>query len=713
MTQEFFQEARAASPDFDNIELSSVIDAPALQGMMDDYYALTGIGIGIIDLKGRVLVGTGWQDICLKFHRANPDSCKFCSESDISLSRGVPPGTFKEYRCKNNMWDIVTPIMLGDKHIGNIFLGQFLYDDEEPDYDLFLAQAKRFGYDEAAYIAALDRVPRWSRDTVRTAMGFYSKLAQMISKANYNNAILVDTLTRREQAEEALQLARISVDAASDALFWVGPDARIVDVNEAACRSLGYTREELLRLTVPDVNISFSTEKWPKRFAELRKAGSFTFENELRTKEGRVFPVEIVANYVKLGSKEFNCSFIRDISERKRIEEELRQAKAAAEAANIAKSHFLATMSHEIRSPMNGVIGMIELLQHTDLTPLQYEYTESAKNSGIALVHLLNDILDLSKIEADKVELELSAYDLLTLMSDATNLLSLQAREKGVKLASSIDADVPTALYGDSGRLRQILINLVGNSIKFTAKGSVSVRIRKDAEDERSVTLRFLVHDSGIGIAADKLERVFEPFTQADSSTTRRYGGTGLGLAICKRLAILMGGSIGVESVEGKGSTFWFTVVMAKVPPNAFGEAKSIREADHDGKKRGVRSGVRILLTEDEPIAQQIVPKLLKNYGYLVDVAGDGREALKALEMNDYSLVLMDCMMPEMNGYEVTAVIRDPASAVRRHDIPVIALTGNAMKQDRDKCIAAGMNDYLAKPLNLLDLLATLERWLN
>ncbi len=195
----------ATSPNLETVELSDLIDAPALQEMMNDYYALTGIGVGIIDLKGTVLVGTGWQDICVNFHRACPESCRFCHESDIFLSSGVTPGTFKAYRCKNNMWDIVTPIMLSSRHIGNIFLGQFLYDDEEPDYDLFRAQARRFGYDEAAYIAALDRVSRFSRETVQTAMSYYSKLAQMISKANYSNVLLADALSRSTRAEIELQ----------------------------------------------------------------------------------------------------------------------------------------------------------------------------------------------------------------------------------------------------------------------------------------------------------------------------------------------------------------------------------------------------------------------------------------------------------------------------------------------------------------------------
>ena len=543
-------------------------------------------------------------------------------------------------------------------------------------------------------------------------------------------------ITERKQAEEKLRkseaLYHSLVETSQDLIWQCDAEGRYTYLNLAWEQVFGYELDEMLGKKFSDFQTPENAVRELTKFNQLMQGDPVDrYESTHIGKSGD--EIHLVFNALFMCDENGNIvgtsGTAYDITERKHMEEELRQAKAAAEAANTAKSRFLATMSHEIRTPMNGVIGMIELLQHTELTPEQYEFALGAKKAGFELVHLLNDILDLSKIEADKLELEISDFELRPVISDIISLMSLQAREKGVKLTSSIDTGVPVALKGDTGRLRQIIINLVGNAIKFTPKGSVSLHIRKDTEDEHSATIRFLVLDSGIGIAAGKLEHIFEPFTQADSSTTRKYGGTGLGLAICKRLAVLMGGSIGAESTEGQGSAVWFTVVMEKqrvddlqlgftplLKRGARGDLKCDNQRQiplNPPFAKGEASvGIRILLTEDDPTAQKIIPMLLKNYGYQVDVAGDGKEALQALAKNDYALVLMDCMMPEMNGYKVTAVIRDPASAVHRHDIPVIALTGNAMKQDRDRCIAAGMDDHLPKPLILNDLLAKLDTWL-
>jgi CheY-like chemotaxis protein len=352
----------------------------------------------------------------------------------------------------------------------------------------------------------------------------------------------------------------------------------------------------------------------------------------------------------------------------------------------------------------------------------QHEYAQIAHISGETLLSLINDILDFSKIEARKMEMEMLDIDIRAMVNETANLLAFNVQEKGLELRCYVEPQVPAILHGDPVRLRQILVNLGSNAVKFTKKGEIVIHACLEREDEKSATIRFSVRDTGIGIPENRQDILFSPFSQVDGSTTRRYGGTGLGLAISKQLAELMGGEIGMESKVGVGSTFWFTAVLGKQinrPISADDEPMIIdrtgaidRIATRPVISPSFKRKIRILVAEDNPVNQKVAQALLRKMGMQSDVVANGQEAVNALQTIPYDLVLMDCQMPEMDGYEATSKIRQPGSKALNPCIPIIAMTALAMQGDREKCIQAGMNDFIAKPVLRRDLTKMLDRWL-
>ena len=653
-------------------------------------------------------------------------------------------------------------------------------------------------------------------------------------------------ISERKANERLLRLTQFAIERAVDEVYYIRQDGRFQYVNDAACRALEHRREELLAMTVPEVDPLFSADRWREHWQALKAAGSLTLETTHSSRNGRVYPVEIHVNFLEHEGQEYSCSICRDISERrrmeeqreaalealretnayleslinyanapiivwdprfcitrfnhafealtgrteaetlgqsleilfppplaepymeqirqtatgerweiveikiqhrdgsvrtvlwnsatlfapdnqtpvatiaqgqditerKRVEEELARSRDAAQAANQAKSEFLANMSHEIRTPMNAVIGLTHLALQTDLTPKQQDYLHKIQSSGQALLGLINDILDLSKIEADRLELEHIPFSLEQVLERIATMTTLKAEEKGLKFFFHVGPATPRRLLGDPLRLGQILLNLVNNAVKFTERGEVAVVVETAASDGAQVRVRFDVRDTGIGILPAQQPRLFEAFSQADGSTTRRYGGTGLGLAISKKLVDLMGGDLRVESAPGVGSTF--TVILPFVVDTA-----AVVDSHEDLPETGRAALIppsfptdsRVLLVEDNAINQQVAREILQGFGLAVEIVGNGRLAVELLRANPArcAAVFMDLQMPEMDGFQAARVIRDELGLA---DLPIIAMTAHALEEERRRCFDCGMNDHVAKPIDPSALLTVLSRWL-
>jgi signal transduction histidine kinase/CHASE1-domain containing sensor protein/AmiR/NasT family two-component response regulator len=575
--------------DLGTLELADIIDCGAVQEVMDALFRLTNIAVALLDLKGGVVASAGWQDICMRFHRVHPETARNCMESDTLLSRGVAPGTFRDYRCKNGMRDVATPIMIGGKHVGNLFIGQFVFDDEPLDREGFRDQARRYGFAEADYLAAYERVPRLPRDQVEAAMQFYMRFAELISRLSHGNILLVRAITEQKRGAAALIAA-----------------------------------------------------------------------------------------------------------------------KEQAEAANRAKSSFLANMSHEIRTPLNAILGFAQVLgRDPQLNQTQRDRLTTIRRSGEHLLTLINDILDMAKIEAGRLTIQIAPFDLYRLLAETEEIFRSRAHDQGIALSVE-SAGLPRMVEGDRLHLRQVLINLIGNAIKFTTAGTVTLRV----ERATGADLRFSVLDTGMGIAPEEMTRLFEPFNQTASGRQVQEG-TGLGLALCHQYVRLMGGELTVDSTPGRGSCFSFTIPLRET------QTQELAAPPSETPVVGLAPGqpvCRVLIVDDRADNRAPIRALLETLNpqpavLEVREAADGQEAVAVWEDWQPQVVFMDMRMPVMSGEEATRRIK-ALMAARPAAVQslIVALTASAFDEHRARFLACGCDEFARKPFVAEELFAILER---
>jgi len=597
------------------------------------------------------------------------------------------------------------------------YLGEFL--DEENLAILQAENVRRLAGQTSRYELRIRRPDGETRFLLVTGSPRFNSKGEFIGTFG-----VLHDITERKLFEEALQreaskLAAM-IEGMEEGVVFVDREGRVVEVNEYFLKLFNLARESILGRILWDNEAG-------KDFEDLRPLSARAHSNDghgpvvIQKNIAGLKTVVRVNPIYRQGVYEGSVVNIIDVTE-------LVLAKEQAMAASRAKSNFLANMSHEIRTPLNAIIGISDLLLETKLDAEQKDYLQMIQESSSALLAIVNDILDFSKIEVGRVELDSIAFDIREAVGGVCEVLANRAKQKGLKFACQMEPGLPSLFKGDPQRLRQILLNLGDNAVKFTERGSVAIRVERESEEDGRVIVRFSVIDTGIGIPPESQAAIFNDFTQADSSVTRRFGGTGLGLSISKRLVEMMGGEIGMESPlrPGKngGSCFWFKVPLApqaKTKEEGLAPSRSSLSAMSPPAprlpSRGLRAVAtgskrkrfRILLVEDNRINQKVTAAILEKAGYAVDVVDNGRKALEALSRIPVDLVLMDVQMPEMDGLRATELIRQNSGRFR--SLPIIALTANAIKEEKERCLRVGMNDYVFKPIQAKELIAKVEKW--
>ncbi|HEX3028571.1 MAG TPA: PocR ligand-binding domain-containing protein [Clostridia bacterium] len=635
-------------------------DLSEIQRIQDQFTLATGVAAIMCDLDGIPITRpSNFNNFCYEIVRKTEKGIKNCMLSDSVMSKPCLQGPFIHKCLSAGLMDGGVSIIVDGDHIANWLVGQVM--NNEIDISELLPYADEIGVDRESYMSALDKVPRMSKQQFQNICDFLFVTAQQVSKLAAKNVMLSTEIQKRETVEHQIRELNVELEKKIQERTY-----QLKEVND----ELHKLNEEL------EVIVAQRTKQLEMMNQELKAA---------------------------------NSVLKREISERIQIEEKLKKSKWEAERANRAKSQFLANMSHEIRTPMNGIIGMTELALMTVSEDERIEYLGIVKSSARSLLRVLNDILDYSKIESDKVELERQPFDIYKIINEVVDLFSVSAGQKNLKISCEIDNNIPERIIGDSIRLRQILSNIVGNAVKFTAQGEVAIRVGCQKLDDSKIRLHFEVIDTGIGISEENMYKLFQRFSQVDDSYTKRFGGSGLGLAISKKLIEMMGGEIGAESKEHVGSRFYFAIVFEY--EDQMHQFNSYRTEDGFLPSQDIAQK-RILLVEDDKVSQKVASDFLQKKGLRVTFVEDGIDAVEQYLTDEFDLILMDINLPNMDGFSATEAIRQSEKASGRH-IPIIAMTAYALTGDREKCLKVGMDDYISKPIDFSLLDKKIHEWLN
>lgn len=701
------------------MRFAELVDVADLKSLCESFTAATGVVTAIVDLEGNVLSATGWQGICSLFHRAHPATRQRCLESDTALAGQLQAGqAYNIYRCKNGLIDVAVPILVGGEHVANFFTGQFFF--EPPDEAYFLQQAEQFGFDRAAYRDALAQVPIVSEPKVRMLMDFLARLARIIGEMGLARKRVEETNAQlqqyKEHLEELVRARTADLDRAQE-IGHIGSWRRNLQTGE------GDWSAEMFRMfglppgesSVPfDLFLSrvHSEDRAPfqARVKEVITAKS-PFVLEFRTIPLNGSP-RILRAFGEVrcdahGEPVEMIGINQDITEERQIQQVMAEAKEAAEVANRAKSAFLASMSHEFRTPLNAILGFSRLLQASpQATPAQLEHLELINRSGEHLLTLINNVLEISKIEAGRAELEETSFDLHQLIGVLQSLIQVQAMEKDLGFSVELAPELPCTVTADAGKLRQVLLNLLGNAVKYTPHGGVILRASVLAwEPPERARLRFEVEDSGVGIRPEDCSRLFIPFVQLANRPSTESG-TGLGLVISKQYVELMGGHIEVRSQPDQGSIFSIEVPVKLAPREA------VAIAPIAGRVIGMAPGqphYRLLIVEDQPENRLLLREILEPLELELHEAANGQEAVTMCQQWHPDLVWMDIRMPVMDGVEATRRIKGRST----NAIPkIVALTAHALEEERREILAAGCDDFVRKPYREEEIFIALTRQL-